>query len=149
MFQYKGCGLDNVYLANGYERRVTNGGVEVLHIEDLGGLHRTIALSLAVNPLEIAGSEFRFLRKELDMSQRAVAGVLGVQEQTVSLWERGEQPVPQYAAVFISAMVREYFSGQPAIRAVVDRVCAVDRAIERTKLLVERTEQGAWLQKAA
>jgi putative transcriptional regulator len=149
MFQYKGCGLDNVYLANGYERRKTNSGVEVLHIQNLEGLHRTIALTLAVNPLEIGGAEFRFLRKELDMSQRVIAGVLGVQEQTVSLWERGDQPVPQYAMVLISAMTREYLSGQPAIKSVIDRVCAVDRAIQRTKLLVERTDQGEWIQKAA
>lgn len=149
MFQYKGCGLDNVFLANGYERRKTNGGIEVLHIEDLEGLHRTIALTLAVNPLEIGGGEFRFLRKELDMSQRAIAGVLGVQEQTVSLWERGDPPVPQYAAVLISVMAREYFSGQPAIKTVIERVCAVDRSIQKARLLVEHTDQGAWVQKAA
>jgi DNA-binding transcriptional regulator YiaG len=149
MFQYKGCGLDNVYLANGYERRKTSGRTEVLHIEDLEGLHKTIALTLAVNPLEIGAAEFRFLRKELDMSQRVIAEVLGVQEQTVSLWERGEQSVPQYAKVLIATMTREYFSGHAAMKSVIDRVCAVDRAIERANLLVERTDQGAWIQKAA
>ena len=64
MLQYKGCGLDNVYLANGYERRTTNSGIEVVHIEDRVGLHRTIALTVAMNPLHIDGAEFRFLRKE-------------------------------------------------------------------------------------
>ena len=149
MFQYKGCGLDNVYLANGYERRTTNSGMEVMHIEDMEGLHRTISLTVPVYPLEIGGAEFRFLRKELDMSQRAIAGVLGVQEQTVSLWERGEQPVPQYAAVLISAMAREYFSGQAAMKTVIDRVCSADLAITKAKLLIERTDQGSWMQKAA
>ena len=108
-----------------------------------------IALTVAVNPLEIGGAEFRFLRKELDMSQRAIAGVLGVQEQTVSLWERGEQPVPQYAAVLISAMAREYFSGQAAMKTVIDRVCSADLAIAKAKLLIERTDHGSWMQKAA
>lgn len=149
MFHYKGCGLDNVYLANGYERRTTNSGMEVMHIEDMAGLHRTIALTVAVNPLEIGGAEFRFLRKELDMSQRAIAGVLGVQEQTVSLWERGEQPVPQYAAVLICALTREYFSGQAAMKNLIDRVCSANLAIAKTKLLIERTDQGSWMQKAA
>ena len=147
--QYKGCGLDNVYLANGYERRTTNSGIEVVHIEDMDGLHRTIALMVAVNPLDIDGTEFRFLRKELDMSQRVIAGVLGVQEQTVSLWERGERSVPQYAAVLISAMAHECLSGQAALNIVIDRVCSADRAIEKAKLLIERTDQGSWMQKAA
>ena len=69
-------------------------------------------------------------------------GPLGVQEQTVSLWERGEQPVPQHAAVLTSAVAREYFAGQAAMKTVIDCVCSADRAIEKAKLLIERTDQG-------
>ncbi|MBS0365360.1 MAG: helix-turn-helix domain-containing protein [Proteobacteria bacterium] len=149
MLHYKGCGLDNVYLTNGYERRKTNGGHDILHIEDIEGLHRTIALTIAVNPAAIKDQEFRFLRKWLDMSQRSIAEILGVQEQTVSLWERGEQDVPQYAALFVCTMVREYISGKAAMQAIVDRLRDVDRAIGKADLLVELNSQGAWMQKAA
>jgi DNA-binding transcriptional regulator YiaG len=143
MLQYKGCGLSNVYLLNGYERQITNSGTEVLHIEDIEGLHRTIALSMVVNPVDIDGAQFRFLRKEIGMSQRFVAEGLGVQEQTVSLWERGEHPLPQYASVFICALIHEYLLGQPAMRSVIDRAREADKA-EARRLLVSRSDQGEW-----
>ena len=34
------------------------------------------------------------------------------------------------------------------MKSAIDRVCAVSRVIERTKLLIERADQGEWIQKA-
>ncbi|MBM3451491.1 MAG: helix-turn-helix domain-containing protein, partial [Armatimonadetes bacterium] len=39
------------------------------------------------DPVRLTGAELRFLRRELNLSQRRLAELLGVEEQTVSLWE--------------------------------------------------------------
>ena len=40
-YHYTGCGLDNIYLANGFERKVTPYG-EGVSIADADGLHEAI-----------------------------------------------------------------------------------------------------------
>lgn len=49
--------------------------------------------------------QLRRLRKALGWSQARLAEALGVHPMTVSKWERGEQPIPQMAALAIRCMV--------------------------------------------
>lgn len=128
MYKYLGCGLDNVQLRNGYELRKTASGVEVIAIQDVIGLHRAIAISLceAIRPL--TANEFKFLRKEVDMSQRQVAQLTGVREQTVSLWERGS-PINAAAERLLRSLVKETLSGNPEVQGMMERFCALDREI--------------------
>jgi DNA-binding transcriptional regulator YiaG len=89
MYQYLGCGLDNTHLCNGYEVRRTASGKEVVWIDDVKGLHRAIARHLCDADRPLEANEFKFLRKEMEMSQGQAASMMGVEEQTVSVWERG------------------------------------------------------------
>ena len=108
MHQYLGSGLDNIHLRNGYEVRQTASGAEVVAIDDIKGLHRVIAQSICDLARPLAAKEFKFLRKELDMSQRQVAAMVGVEEQTVSLWERGNTAINPAAEMLVRVLMREH-----------------------------------------
>jgi len=106
MHHYLGCGLDNIHLRNGYDLRRTKSGTEVVWIDDVVGLHRTIAKCICDLTCPLAPREFKFLRKELDLSQRQVADRLEVDEKTVYLWERGELPIISAADVLLRELTR-------------------------------------------
>ncbi|MBF5094515.1 hypothetical protein F1643_08485 [Azospirillum sp. INR13] len=69
MHHYTMCGLDNVYLENGYVQKDTEDG-PVVSIEDLDGLHRAIANDIADKKGRLTGRELRFLRSVLRLSQQ-------------------------------------------------------------------------------
>ena len=87
MLHYTQCGLDNVWLENGYDVKTTPYGKAVA-IPDVDGLHALLAAQLAKNPGPLTGKEFKFLRGWLGMTQEALAGLMGVTEGALSLWER-------------------------------------------------------------
>src|SRR5262245_9334864 len=75
MYHYKESGLRNISLLNGYVVKRTPYG-EALSIRDPEGLHRYIGSVIARQPT-LSGPELRFLRKEMDMSQRELAEFVG------------------------------------------------------------------------
>lgn len=133
MYKYLGCGLDNILLRNGYELRKTASGVDVVAIQDVAGLHRAIAKNLCDVTRPLTSKEFRFLRKELDMSQRQVALLARVEEQTVSLWERGS-PINSASEMLLRSLMKENLSGNPEVKALMDRFCALDREMRANEI---------------
>lgn len=89
MYHYQGCGLPNVYLQNGYELTESPYGEGVV-IHDLEGLHDAIGQIIVSSKGPLAGSEFRFLRNELELSQTMLAELLGCDEQSIARWEKGK-----------------------------------------------------------
>ena len=81
-YRYTESGLTNVWLANGYTVRKTKYG-EGVSIHDVDGLHRALARALS-NKSRLTGTEVRFLRKEMGLSQRGLGELLGVTDQAVS-----------------------------------------------------------------
>jgi DNA-binding transcriptional regulator YiaG len=88
MYQYKGTGLDNIYLANGFDS-VPYGDEIAISVMNVEGLHRAIATHLICHSTKLGGKEIRFLRNEIDFPQSALAKLLGVDVQTVANWEKG------------------------------------------------------------
>lgn len=145
MYHYTTCGLRNVWLANGYDERKTPYG-KATAVRDLEGLHRAIGRWLVANRPRLSGGEFRFLRKELGLSQGALAEMLGNDEQSVSLWER-KSNVPVWADRFLRALYREATEGSAQIRAMIDRLVRLDQD-EHERLTFQRARSG-WKAKAA
>lgn len=87
MYQYKECGLDNIYLSDGFYEQVGSRGKSV-SIEDVEGLHRAIGEYLARDKKFLDGREARFLRQEMGLSQSMLAVLLGKDEQSVARWEK-------------------------------------------------------------
>jgi DNA-binding transcriptional regulator YiaG len=103
MYHYTESGLRNVYLSNGYEEVETDYGVAT-RIINAEGLHTAIASQLIVQPF-LSGREFRFLRVQMDMTQRQVGEYLGVGPQSVAMWEKAGR-VPRKADQMIRALYR-------------------------------------------
>jgi putative transcriptional regulator len=88
-YHYTMCGLDNVYLENGYEIHQTPQGRGV-SIEHADILDKAIARAIVYGTSPLTGKEFRFLRSQLDKTQLEIAGLFGTDTQTVARWEKGE-----------------------------------------------------------
>lgn len=147
MLRYTGCGLDNVYLRNGYEVYTMASGEEAVQIQDLAGLHRAIATVIVDSTAPFDAKTFKFLRKEQDMSQRQLARILGVEEQTVSLWERARQPIPQSADLLLRGLVKECLSGNAELQKMVDRANSLDRDLRDIEMRIELLQKdGHWSQ---
>ena len=86
MHHYTMCGLDYVYLSNGYHVHETDYGPGV-SIEAADGLDRTIALAVITADTRLSGQDVRFLRSLLKVSQTDIANGLGVKRLTVARWE--------------------------------------------------------------
>lgn len=87
MYQYKECGLDNIYLVNGFTERETSRG-KTVSIDNIEGLHRAIGDWLARHKKVLDGREARFLRVEMGLSQAMLALLLGKDEQSIARWEK-------------------------------------------------------------
>jgi DNA-binding XRE family transcriptional regulator len=92
-YQYRACGLDDVYLTSGFERADTGYGAGV-KIEDVEGLHHAIGFSLITDPKPLSPPEFRFLRKNMGLTQQDLAKRLQVDPQTVARYEKEQTAIP-------------------------------------------------------
>ena len=144
VFRYAGCGLDNVFLRNGYTFTQLSSGEEVIHITDVMGLHRALAQAIVDGPAELDAQTFKFLRKEQDKSQRQLASILGVEEQTVSLWERARTPIPKYADLVLRTLAKERCSNNAELNAMVDRLNSLDRDRHMHEMRIEMALDEEW-----
>lgn len=146
---YRGAGLENVYLQNGYTKRALSSGEEAISIHNLEGLHKAIATELSSRSGQMDGRTFRFLRKFADMGQRAIGEVFQVSEVTVSTWERGVSPVQGAAAEWLRALVRELVTGNASVKNAVERYNHLDRELRQIESNLSFEETGDGWQRAA
>jgi DNA-binding transcriptional regulator YiaG len=141
VYKYTESGLDNVYLKNGYTIHKTPYG-EGVSIQDTEGLHKVIGRWLISQPTPIIGAELRFLRIELDMTQKNLAGILGTTEQTLRLWEKyRNKPIQGSADRLLRALYEEYLNGNSSVRLMVERLADLDQA-ERTTGCLKKGARG-------
>ena len=93
-YRYKACGLDDVFLLNGYERVETSYG-KGMQIENVEALHKAIAMHLVAMQKPLKPKEFRFLRKQLNLTQKELADLMKVDAQTVARYEKAESDIPR------------------------------------------------------
>lgn len=141
-YQYKECGLNDVYLTNGYRFVETNYG-RAVEIDGRGALHRAIAKAIVFEKPQLSGPEFRFLRKELDMTQKAVADAIGYDVQTVALWEKRSR-VPKWADLGIRYIYRDYVNNNSPIKGFVDQRAKLERERHATRLTLNRKPRKGW-----
>lgn len=92
-YHYTECGLDYVYLLDGFELIKTAYGPAV-HVANASKLDRAIAQIVVREQNRLTGQEVRFLRGLLDMTQAELGSALGKDAQTVARWEKGKTEIP-------------------------------------------------------
>ena len=144
LYHYTECGLANVWLVNGFREERTPYGKAVA-IDDMSGLHAAIAQYLVRHKPRWSGGEFRFIRKELDMSQQSLATVFGKDVQTIARWEKSGR-VPRMADRFMRVLYEESAQGNERIVDLVRRLNEIDEQ-DQQKMLFE--SQRGWQMRAA
>jgi putative transcriptional regulator len=141
MYHYTESGLRNVWLANGYDKRATpyGKGIAIQNVEDL---HRAIARQLVRLPRPLKGAEFRFLRKELELSQAALAIYLGCNIQSLARWEKGASRISKPAERLLRAFYSESDQGNVQIRKLIERIA--ERQADPVSKLEFTRQHGEW-----
>lgn len=125
MYHYTACGLDNVWLENGYTLKATRYGKGV-SVNDVDGLHKLLAAKLVEKQGLLNGKEFKFLRVQLGLSQEGLGKLMGVSENAVSLWER-KDTVPLAHDHLLRLMVLGKMQGNTKIGEAIERVQTVQK----------------------
>ena len=128
----------NVWLANGFTIRKTKYG-KGISIHDVDGLYHALAQTLANKP-HLTGTEVRFLRKEMGLSQRGLGELLGVTDQAVALWERKGR-LPKTADRLLRLIYVEHDTGNAPIRTTIQRINDMDSQ-ENEQIIAEEAKSG-------
>lgn len=106
MYHFTECGLNYVYLANGYN--ITHeDGEEFVSFDDLDMIQFSIADHICKQTIRMSGQQVKFIRKELDLSQSKFGEILFCDRQTVARWEKGEVALPKLPEAMIRALYLE------------------------------------------
>lgn len=137
-YHYTESGLRNLWLANGFVWMNTGYG-RALSIHNVEGLHKLIGSTLAIKS-QLTGAELRFLRKEMDLSQRGLGELLGVSDQAVAKWEKHGR-LPKTADRMVRLIYLEHVSGNVPIRKTIENIADSDR-VTVEKIVVEESAKG-------
>jgi len=137
-YHYTECGLKNIWLASGFKMVETDYGTGV-SIHNLEGLHKAIGETLA-KKAKLTGAEFRFLRKEIDMSQKALGNLFGNTDQAVAKWEKTGK-IPKIADRMMRLVYLEHIGGNVPIITTIARLNDTDQA-EYERITAEESSTG-------
>jgi|SRR6185437_14454900 len=142
-YHYTDSGLDNVYLVNGYTVHKTPYG-EGVSIQDTDSLHAAIAKWIVERPRPMTGAELRFLRTQMNMTQRNLAAALGSDEQSVRRWEKAKTETVSNGAAdrLVRLMYCDYVGGDGTLRSIIDRLAELDQVEYEDGRFTEN--EGQW-----
>jgi putative transcriptional regulator len=92
-YEYKECGLTEIFLHNGFERHVV-GDEEFVSVLDTEGLHCAIGVHIVRTRTELEAAHVRFLRKEMGMTQSELGRVMAQSSQQIARWEKTQSGIP-------------------------------------------------------
>ena len=133
LFHYTMCGLDNVYLENGYTIKKTAYG-EGISIHDMEGLHEAIAYNIITKQRKLNGDEIRYLRKELELSQKGLSILLDVSENTIRGWENSRSSISGSANTLMRIIYLENIGKNEKIINFIERLNKLDEEFNKITL---------------
>lgn len=96
-YHYTECGLNNIYLVNGFKITKLDDGDEEIFVHDINGLHAAISSILIFKKGLLEGNEIKFIRTMLDLSQNKLAALIGCRYQQILLWEKNKNKISKPA----------------------------------------------------
>ena len=126
MHHFTACGLDYVWLKNGFDYRDSARGRSI-RINDLDGLHAAIARWIVQSPARIRGQEVKFLRSMLKLSQEGLGKALGQSRASVARWE-GEpnKAIPRASDHWLRVVYAKKAQGDREMCKLVDLLVELD-----------------------
>jgi DNA-binding transcriptional regulator YiaG len=139
-YHYRECGLDDVFLANGFQFHEVDGEKGVV-IQNVDGLHQAIADNIVRNKSLLAGKEIRFLRKQLRLTQADLAKWIGCDAQTVARWEKDQSKAPGSADRLVRLLYAGTYLKDVDIPAMIREVADLDEIMAKQ---VCQESKGDW-----
>jgi len=149
-YHYKACGLDNIYLLNGYDIEEHDADKHVF-VRNMEGLHKAIGRYIVTKRKGLTGQEIRFLRNTLNLTQSELADQLGNNAQSIARWEKGQAEIPGDA----EKLLRVFFFAKlvtrdelEALRALIlQRLAELDEIDENVTAPAKFILDGHWTEK--
>ena len=130
MYHYLECGLDDVYLVNGYP-----------WLDSIDSLHTTIGKLLVQKAGSLDGCEILFFRRELGLSQKVLGKRLDVNLQTVWRWENDKGRIKPDKDVSLRALYLD-FIGCLCSKKVLAKL--MSRSDQDSGLMILEQHQKQW-----
>jgi DNA-binding transcriptional regulator YiaG len=146
-YHYIESGLDTIYLLNGVHT-IEEDGDTFTSINDIEQLHLQIAKALINKHSPLQAKEFKFLRVELNLSQKALAELLGVDSQTVARWEKGETAIPRGSDVLLRAYYLESQAEDSKIGLMLKTLAEAETTEVMTRIEFEEQDHR-WIRAVA
>ncbi len=141
-YQYKECGLSNVYLVNGFNIIETPLG-KAVSVHDVDGLHIAIGMFLISNRRDLSGDEIRFLRNEMLMSQKVLSALLGISEQELRRWETGKIKIPKPPESLLRLLYRSRVNDPSGeIEKILREISRLEGEESENQLVFKDTKKG-------
>ncbi|WP_051327368.1 type II TA system antitoxin MqsA family protein [Desulfatibacillum aliphaticivorans] len=106
--RYKGSGLDHVFLTD-VEVFECSCGERLMALPRVKDLNALLGRKLIMQPSLLGGEEIRFLRKNMRLKAKDFADKIGVQQSTVSRWEKGKQQPDIHVDFVIRALCAAHY----------------------------------------
>lgn len=136
MYHYTDGGLRNVWLKNGYVEAKTPYGKAVA-FQDLEGLIKAICLALVQRPGKLTGAEFRYVRCNMLLSQKALGSLMEYSEQAIAKWEKTGK-IPKAVEFFLRSLYLGKNDGNKRISSMIDTANLIDKAAN-SKIIVSES----------
>lgn len=111
-YHFKECGLDYVYLLNGYEIESDPNFGDSITIYNESKLHREIARSVLLYKAKLEGQDIRFFRSLLRLTQEQLANKFDASRETVVRWENNDREISSTADSLLRIIVWEKYLNQ-------------------------------------
>ena len=121
-YHYKACGLENIYLLNGYEFD-EHDGERYAFVHGVDGLHKVIGRHIILKRKGLTGQEVKFLRNTLNLTQSELANELGNNAQSIARWEKGQTEIPGDTEKFLRVIFFARLATDEELKELQDFIC--------------------------
>ncbi len=141
-YHYTECGLENIYLTNGFKFINTARG-KAVSINNIDGLHKAIGLYLVKFKKDLSAQDIIFLRHEMLMSQKTLAQLLGVSEQSIHRWEKKKSAIPKPSELLLRLIYRENVHNQDGeISRMLKEIANLEDQLNGRDIFFKDTSKG-------
>lgn len=144
MYHYEECGLSNVWLQDGYSIEIDEEYGELVSIHSVHQLHDAIGYFLITNRPELNGEEIRFLRKEMNLSQKNLAGLLRVGESSIRNWENDRGSMGKPTELLFRALYKEHAHGDGELRKMIEALNHQERTLVLDNVTFAYGKNNSW-----
>ncbi|EWH09024.1 helix-turn-helix domain-containing protein [Catenovulum agarivorans DS-2] len=116
-------------------------GEEYSSIGDINGLHKTIAAVNVDSRMPLTGEEFKFLRVELNASQKLLGSRFGVSEQTIARYEKGQSEIPRTTDAALRSLYMESLDKNNPVSYFLDLLSDAEAQDAAKDILLEEIHE--------